>query len=85
MEEKLEVLMEQRLKEKKYQLAVYVEQLKGLSPLRKLSQGYAFFTDEQNKQIKTISKVKKGQRVKISVMDGDILATVEQVDAIKRK
>ena len=85
MEEKLEVLMEQRLKEKKYQLAVYVEQLKGLSPLRKLSQGYAFFTDEQNKQIKTILKVKKGQRVKISVMDGDILATVEQVDAIKRK
>ena len=84
MEEKLERLMEKRLQQKKHQLAIYIEQLKGLSPLNKLSQGYAFLTDEKEQPVKSIEKVKKGQSLKISVTDGDILARVEETKKQKR-
>lgn len=85
IEDKLERLMEKRLQQKKYQLAVYAEQLKGLSPLRKLSQGYAFLTDEKEKPVKSVKKVKEGQLLKISVTDGDILARVEETQKQTRK
>lgn len=84
MEEKLERLMEKRLQQKKHQLTIYIEQLKGLSPLNKLSQGYAFLTDEKEQPVKSIEKVKKGQSLKISVTDGDILARVEETKKQKR-
>ena len=84
IEEKLEYLMEKRLQQKKHQLAIYIEQLKGLSPLNKLSQGYAFLTDEKEKPVKSIGKVKKDQLLKISVTDGDILARVEDTKKQKR-
>lgn len=85
IEDKLERLMEKRLQQRKYQLAVYAEQLKGLSPLRKLSQGYAFLTDEKEKPVKSVKKVKEGQLLKISVTDGDILARVEETKKQTRK
>ena len=84
MEEKLEHLMEKRLQQKKHQLAIYIEQLKGLSPLNKLSRGYAFLTDEKERPVKSIEKLKEGQLLKISVTDGDILARVEETKKQKR-
>ena len=56
MEDKLEYLMEKRLQQKKHQLAICIEQLKGLSPLNKLSQGYAFLTDDEEKPVKETKK-----------------------------
>ena len=84
MDEKLEHLMEKRLQQKKHQLAIYIEQLKGLSPLNKLSRGYAFLTDEKERPVKSIEKLKEGQLLKISVTDGDILARVEETKKQKR-
>lgn len=84
MEDKLEHLMEKHLQQKKHQLAIYAEQLKGLSPLDKLSQGYAFLTDEKEKTVKSIEKLKQGQLLKISVTDGDITAKIEKIKKQKR-
>jgi len=42
LEGKLEIVMKRKLTAKKHELALIVERMKGLSPLDKLSQGYAF-------------------------------------------
>ena len=84
MEDKLEMLMRQILQKKRYQLAVYAEQMRGLSPLRKLSQGYAFVTDEGGKAIKSVEQVEKGKKLQISVTDGNLEAVIEQIEKQKR-
>lgn len=41
LEEKLERQMQEKLRERRYQVSLYAEKLKGLSPLEKLSQGFS--------------------------------------------
>lgn len=84
IEDRLEYLMKQKVQHNRYRLAVYAERMKGLSPLRKLSQGYAFVSDETGKTIKSIEQVEKGQKLSISVTDGNLKATVEQIEKQKR-
>lgn len=84
IEDRLEYLMKQKVQQNRYRLAVYAEQMKGLSPLRKLSQGYAFVSDETGRTIKSIEQVEKGQKLFISVTDGNLKATVEQIEKQKR-
>jgi len=84
LEEKLQNEMRQVLLKKKHALAIYIEKMKGLSPLDKLSKGYAFVADEKGSAVKTVKDVKAGDMVSISVMDGDILAVVETLSQKKR-
>lgn len=83
-EDKLERMMRQNVQQNRYRLAVYAEQMKGLSPLRKLSQGYAFVADETGKAIKSIEQVKEGQKLIISVTDGNLKAAVTEKEKQKR-
>lgn len=80
IEDKLEWLMRQNVQQKRYRLAVYAEQMKGLSPLRKLSQGYAFVSDEEGKTVKSVNQVEKGQKLRISVTDGNLEATIDKIE-----
>lgn len=84
MEEKLTYQMKQVLLKKKHLLAIYIEKMKGLSPLDKLSQGYAFVADETGSSVKSVKDVKQGETLTIAVVDGDIQAVVEQVSKKKR-
>ncbi len=84
IEDKLERGISGKLERKKYRLAILAERLEGMSPLKKLSQGYAFLTDEQRKPIKSVKKVKKGQKLLISVTDGDIVATADDTQERSR-
>lgn len=79
LEQRLELLMDNKLRQTKHKLAIYIERLEGRSPLKKLSEGYAFLTDEQGKRVKTVKKVKKGQVLTVSVSDGDICAIVDEI------
>ena len=84
LEDKLNGLMKQVLERKKHQLALYIEKMKGLSPLETLSKGYSFVTDEEGKAVKTVQTVNKGDAVSIAVKDGEIHAVVESVVPRKR-
>lgn len=84
LEEKLQHGMKQVLLKKKHTLAIYIEKMKGLSPLDKLSKGYAFVADERGSAVKTVKDVKVGDMVFISVTDGDIQAVVETRNQKKR-
>jgi len=79
-EQKLQQRMNQSLKEKRHRLELYIAKLEGLSPLSKLSKGYALVVGEDNKPIQSINKVKKQEMLTISLLDGDIKARVEDLN-----
>lgn len=79
MEDKMRGLMEKKLSDSRHRFLVYVERMNGNSPLKKLSQGYAFVQDEDNRALKSICQVKEGDNISVQVTDGTILAKVEKI------
>lgn len=74
LEERLENGMRTVLTEKKHLLAVYIERLKGLSPLDKLNQGFSYVADEDGRTLTEIDRAGIGSILQIYVRDGIIKA-----------
>lgn len=64
------------LKDNKNRLSLLSARLDGMSPLKKLTQGYGYAVDENGNNIKTVSDVKKGDAIAFYVADGTIKAEV---------
>jgi len=79
LEDKLDAVWEQMINRKKHALQVYITQMKGLSPLEKLNQGYSVASGPDNKRISKTSDVKSGDSIKLYVSDGYIGARVETI------
>lgn len=79
-EEKLQMAMKNVLSKKRHQLSIYIEKMKGFSPLDKLRQGYAFVENEQGNPVTQIGQVKTGEKMKIYILDGCI-----EVKVIKKE
>ena len=79
VEEKMHVLMDRKIEQNRHKLAVYMEQMKGLSPLLKLNQGYAYIENSDAKAIRSINQVECGESLSAYVTDGVIRMTVESV------
>lgn len=75
LEEKLKSLMELKLETNKHRLSIYIEKLKGLSPLDKLNQGYSY-SEISGKTLNSITKAKKDDIVNIYLKDGVLDAKV---------
>lgn len=76
LEDRLQNGMKEHLKERRHRLALYIEMLKGLSPLDKLNQGYSYVTDEKGNTVNDIQKVQVEDRLQIYVKNGKIHAKV---------
>jgi exodeoxyribonuclease VII large subunit len=83
-EQKLLLRMNQKLKEKRHRLELYIAKLDGLSPLSKLSKGYALIVGEDNRPVQSIQNVSKNEELTVSLLDGDIKTRVEEVCEKKR-
>lgn len=79
IEQKLQLRMNDKLKEKRHRLEIYIAKLEGLSPLSKLSKGYALIVGEDNKPVQSIQKVVKNELLTVSLLDGDIKTRVEEL------
>lgn len=55
--------------------------LDAMSPLKVLSRGYAIANDADGRLIKSVCDVNAGDEVKLSVFDGDIRCTVNEMEA----
>lgn len=71
-------------RERKHTLELLIEQLKGLSPLNKLSGGYSY-VEKDGSAVKTIEDVKEGDAVRIHVTDGIVHALVTGKQNVLRK
>lgn len=76
LEEALQAAMDQKITEKKQMLFIYIERMKGLSPLEKLKQGYTYTSTMDGKTLFSVEQVKTGDRLKIYVTDGFVEAEV---------
>ena len=79
LEEKLEELMKQAVLGKRHTLALYIEKIKGLSPLQKLNSGFSYVTDMSGKNIRSVQGLKAGDTLHIQVTDGRIDTIVNGV------
>ena len=75
-EDTLRRAMDNKLQQYRHRLGIYLERYQGLSPLAKLNQGYSFVADTDGRGVTSVSQVKPGDRVEISVTDGVIQAEV---------
>jgi exodeoxyribonuclease VII large subunit len=82
LEERLEQRMKELLLRKRHILALYGERMKGLSPLHRLENGYAYVSDENGNNVRSITSVTKGRQLRIRVTDGTILANVQEVQPL---
>lgn len=78
-EKRLQLRMNERIKESRHSLELYIARLEGLSPLSKLSKGYALIVGEDNIPVQSISKISKDELLTVSLLDGDIKARVEEL------
>jgi exodeoxyribonuclease VII large subunit len=85
MEQKLGNLIEAIITKKRHQLEIYAEKLEGLSPLKKLSKGYALVVNSNDEVMNRLERAKVGERLQISVTDGDVIARVEELIKKERK
>jgi len=76
-EQKMRSAMENKLGMAKQRLAIKIEQMKGLSPLAKLNQGFSYVTSESGKVVKSVEHVSANDSLKIYVTDGIVKAKVE--------
>ena len=79
LEDRLRLLMEQRMQMARHKMALYVERMKGLSPLEKLSQGYSYVAGEDGKAVKSITQIRQKEELSIYVTDGVIRASVREI------
>lgn len=84
LEDKLSTRMQQILQDKRHELQMYIERLKGLSPLDKLNSGFSYVENEEGQNVRYISQVSVGENIKVRVSDGVICAAVKEAFEEKR-
>ena len=77
LEERLQERMQRVLQSRQTRLALSIERMKGLSPLEKLSSGYAYLTDASGKNIRSVEQVSVDMKLRVQLADGnfDVLVT----------
>ena len=73
------MLLHRKVEQYRHRFAVYMEQMKGLSPLQKLNQGYAYIEDVDKKAVRSIEQGRCGDHLSAYVTDGSIQMIVESV------
>ncbi len=77
---RLNQAMEQNVLCSRHQLEIYIEMLRGLSPLDKLKQGYSYATMQDGLGLHHVRQVKEADRIGIYLQDGRITAKVCEVE-----
>ena len=72
------------MKDKRHQLQIRIQKWDGLSPLRKLQQGYAFAADDSGHAVVSIKDVRAGEMLHLEVTDGVIHTEVTRTEARSR-
>lgn len=78
MEDKLSRRWERILNEKKHQLQLLAGRLDGLSPLKRLSGGFAYVSDQSGAGVDSVEKIETGDTVDITWHDGAVRARITE-------
>lgn len=75
-------LMHEKVNFMRNRLLVISERLNGLSPLNRLSKGFAYVQDSNGIPLVDIGQIKKGDSVKLHLKNGSALAEIKDIDKI---
>ncbi len=75
----LDSQMEKKVSTARHRLSLTAAKLEGLSPLTRLSEGYAYVEIPGKGMLRTVDTVKPGDMIDISICDGTISATAEKI------
>lgn len=84
-EERLHRLMNSKIEANKHRYEILYQKLEALSPIKKLSMGYAFVEKKECGKLHSISQVSCGDDILVYLKDGNIKATVAEVSQVERK
>ena len=84
LEERLLLLMQQQIKDKRQKLIMLSTRLDADSPVKKLSQGYAYVSNEDGRNIHSAADITCGDSIDIYLIDGRAKAVISEVDLNER-
>lgn len=84
LEERLLLLMQQQIKDKRQKLIMLSTRLDADSPVKKLSQGYAYVSKEDGRNIHSAADIMCGDNIDIYLIDGRAKAVISEVDLNER-
>lgn len=70
------------LDDRRHKLAIYAEKLNGLSPLEKISKGFAYVSNEKGKPVQSVEQINIGENLTLVVHDGTIDAEIKEIKHI---
>jgi len=84
LEERLLLLMQQQIKDKRQKLIMLSTRLDADSPVKKLSQGYAYVSKEDGRNIHSAADITCGDNIDIYLIDGRAKAVISEVNLNER-
>lgn len=79
LQDKMRLALDQKLVAAKHQLELYVEELKGLSPLYKLQGGYSYVEDTAGGNVHSVKQLEPGQKLSLVLEDGRADVQVQEI------
>ncbi|MDD6057643.1 MAG: exodeoxyribonuclease VII large subunit, partial [Clostridiales bacterium] len=79
LQERLEGTMQQCIREKRHTLALLSERMEGVSPLKKLSQGFSYVADAKGRAVTDAGRVQVEDILDIHLLKGRLKARVTEV------
>lgn len=80
MDERIRELMNRKLDANKHTYELLIEGMRTISPLEKLSKGYAY-AETSGKPVKTVSRINTGDEIILYLKDGKVTTEVKSVDS----
>ena len=77
--QRLTIAMNRVYSDRKHRLELLVGELRRLSPLEKLSGGYAYVTDSKKKTLHSAAQVSQGDDIYVTLKDGSLCAKVSEI------
>lgn len=77
-EERMQHWMQGQLLASRHRLGLYIERMKGMSPLDKLNQGFSYTENAEHRCVTSIRQVQEGELLCTCLKDGKIYSRVEK-------
>lgn len=84
LEDRLGRTIRDVLNQKRHRMELLARDMDGLSPLKKLSQGFSFVSDMEGKNLSGVDQVETGDHIKIQMTNGCLEATVDKKEEFRR-
>ena len=82
LEDNLSAGMERVIRNRRHRLDIFIERMNGLSPINKMSTGFAYVSDGAGKMVKDVKNVNKGDKLDLRLVNGIVHTTVDSTEEV---